>query len=352
MFAYVGSFTDTGRKARGNGINVFRVDTTTGDFTHVQHLGGLDNPSFLVLSRDERFLYAVHGDRDYATSFALDPASGEARLLNRAATGGLNGVRQDFDRSGRFMVVANYMGGNVGVLAVRADGSLGDHHDLLALSGDHGPHRTEQTRPLPHDVAFDPSRGFVLIPDKGLDAIFVLRFVTATGRLALHRKVTTRPGAGPRHIAFHPTLPVAYLCNELDSTMATYRWNAAAGELTPLQIVTSLPEDFFGANTTAEIAIGRDGRFVYCSNRGHDSIAIYAADPATGLLRMAGWEPSQGRDPRFIGRDPTGRFLYATNENGDNIVAFAIDSATGKLRATGHSVKLGSPVTIAFTSGI
>ncbi len=351
MFAYVGSFTDTQRKARGNGINVFRVDPATGDVTHVQHLGGLDNPSFLVLSRDERFLYAVHGDRDYATSFALDPASGAARLLNQATTGGKNGVRQDFSRGGNFMVVANYIAGNVAVLAVRGDGALGDHHDLLALSGEVGTHRTEQTRAHPHDVAFDPSHGFVMIPDKGLDAIFVLRFDDATGRLALHRKVPTRPGAGPRHIAFHPTLPVAYVCNELDSTMATYRWNAVEGELTPLQIVTSLPDDFFGANTTAEVAISKDGRFVYCSNRGHDSIAIYAADPASGRLRAIGWEPSQGRDPRFIGRDPTGRFLYATNENGDNVVAFTIDAASGKLRATGHSVKLGSPVTIAFTSG-
>ena len=133
--------------------------------------------------------------------------------------------------------------------------------------------------------------------------------------------------------------------------MATYRWNATAGELAPLQIVSSLPEDFFGANTTSEIAIARDGRFVYCSNRGHDSIAIYAVDSASGKLRAIGWESSQGRDPRFIGRDPTGRFLYATNENGDNVVAFAIDAATGKLRATGQSVALGSPVTIAFTSG-
>lgn len=348
MFAYVGSFTTANRKARGNGINVFRMDPATGAWTHVQHVGDLVNPSFLALSHDQRHLYAVHGDADYATSFSIDAASGHLAPLNRGATGGLNGVKQDFDSSGRFMVVANYIAGNVGVLAVRPDGSLADQHDLLRLEGPTGPHRTEQTKPHPHDVVFDPARRFVLIPDKGLDAVFVLRFDAATGRIALHDKVASRPGAGPRHAAFHPTLPVGYVCNELDSTVTAYRWEAAGGRLSPLQVVTSLPEDFFGANTTAEILVSPDGRFVYCSNRGHDSVAIYAVDPATGRLAVRGWESTQGRDPRFIGLDPSARFLYATNEQGDSIVTFAVDAASGRLAPTGQTIRLGSPVTIAF----
>lgn len=349
MFAYVGSFTTANRKARGNGINVYRVDPASGGWTHVQHVGDLVNPSFLALSHDQRFLYAVHGDVDYATAFALDSKTGHATLLNRGSTGGLNGVKQDFDRAGRFMVVANYIAGNVAVLAIKPDGSLADQHDLLTLTGELGTHRTEQTKPHPHDVVFDPSRRFVVIPDKGLDATFVLRFDEAAGRIALHGQVRARPGAGPRHAAFHPTLPAAYVCNELDSTVTTYRWDGEAGTLTPLQILTSLPADFFGANTTSELAISADGRFVYCSNRGHDSIAIYAVEPTSGRLTTVGWEKSQGRDPRFIGRDPSGRFLYATNEQGDTIVTFAIDAATGRLKPTGQVVALGSPVTIAFT---
>jgi 6-phosphogluconolactonase len=351
MFAYVGSFTTPDRNGRGNGINVFAVDRTSGAWSHVQTLDGLENPSFLVTSADRRFLYAVHGGRDFATAFALDPASGRATLLGTAATGGVNGVRQDFDSSGRFMVVANYIAGNVAVLRVGADGRLADYHDLLFLAGELGPHRIEQTRPHPHDVAFDPTRRFVVIPDKGLDALFVLRFEPDKGRIGLHRAVRTRPGAGPRHIAFHPTLPLAYVCNELDSSIGAYRWDAAEGELTPIQVVPSLPDDFFGANTTAELAFSADGRFLYCSNRGHDSVAIHAIDAASGRLTSVGWQPTQGRDPRFIGRDPTGRFLYATNENGDNVVGFAIDAATGGLTPTGMNIKLGSPVTIAFAGG-
>ncbi|MBL8703100.1 MAG: lactonase family protein [Alphaproteobacteria bacterium] len=349
MFAYVGSFTTANRKARGNGINVFRVDPATGTWTHVQHVGDLVNPSFLVLSHDRRFLYAVHGDVDYATAFALDPATGHARPIGRAATGGLNGVKQDFDRAGRFLVVANYIAGNVAVLAVKPDGALADQHDLLPLTGPLGTHRTEQTRPHPHDVVFDPARRFVLIPDKGLDTVFVLRFDDATGRIALHCQMRARPGAGPRHAAFHPALSVAYVCNELDSTVMACRWDAEAGTLAPLQVVASLPEDFVGANTTSELAISRDGRFVYCSNRGHDSIAIYAVDPASGRLAAVGWEKSQGRDPRYIGIEPNGRFLYAANEQGDSIVTFALDAASGRLTPTGQVIPLGSPVTIAFT---
>lgn len=351
MFAYVGSFTTPDRNGRGDGINVFKVDAATGGWTHVQRIGGLENPSFLVTSADQRFLYAVHGGRDFATAFSLDAGTGAATLIGTASTGGLNGVRQDFDRSGRFMVVANYIAGNVAVLAVGCDGRLADYHDLLYLAGELGPHRIEQTRPHPHDVAFDPTRGFVAIPDKGLDAVFVLRFEAEKGRLGLHRVVRTRPGAGPRHIAFHATLPFAYVCNELDSSVSAYRWDAKEGELTPIQVVPSLPDDFHGANTTAELAFSADGRFVYCSNRGHDSVAIYGIDASSGKLASVGWEPTQGRDPRFIGRDPTGRFLYATNENGDNVVGFTIDPKSGRLTPNGMNIKLGSPVTIAFAGG-
>jgi len=348
MFAYVGSFTTAQRKARGDGIHVYRADAATGALTHVQHVGDLVNPSFLVLSKDQRFLYSVHGDGDYATAFALDRASGQAKVLNRAATGGNNGVHQAIDPSGKFMVVANYASGTVAVLPIAPDGSLKDQHQLVELPGEPGPHRVEQAKSHPHQVVFDPSGRYVLVPDKGLDRVFVFRFDSIGGRLAAIEpdSVKSRPGAGPRHLAFHPRLPIVWVLNELDSTTATYKWDAERGTLTPIQVITTLPTDFTGYSTTAEIAVSADGRFVYCSNRGHDSVVAYAANATDGTLTNLGWTLTQGRGPRFIGLDPAGRFLQAANEQGDNIVTFRVDAGNGGLAPTGQVIKNASPVTI------
>jgi 6-phosphogluconolactonase len=350
MFAYVGSFTSARRKARGDGIHVYRADAAAGTWTHVQHVGDLENPSYLALSPDQRFLYSVHGDGDYATAFALDRETGLATLLNRASTGGSNGVRQAVDPTGRFLVVANYASGSVAVLAIAPDGSLADQHQLEALPGEPGPHPTEQKSSHPHDVVFDPSGRFVLVPDKGLDRIFVFRFDHANGRLAASEPgfVKTRPGAGPRHLAFHPTLAIAWVLNELDSTIATYRWNAERGTLAPIAVTNTLPPDFTGASTTAEIAVAPDGRHVYASNRGHDSVALYAADANDGRLTPIGWQLTQGCGPRFIGLDPAGRFLHAANEQSDTVVTFRVDAASGKLTPSGQVIANGSPVAIAF----
>ena len=347
----MGSFTTEKRKARGDGIHVYRADPSTGSWTHVQHIGDLSNPSFLALGPDQRFLYSVHGDGDYATAFALEPETGRAKLINRAATGGNNGVRQAVDPSGKYLLVANYASGSVAVLPIMPDGSLKDQQQLLALPGEPGPHKTQQPSSEPHDVVFDPSGRFVLVPDKGLDRVFVFRFEASNGRLtpAEPDSVKSRPGAGPRHLAFHPKLPIVWVLNELDSTTTTYRWDGERGSLTPLQVITTLPTDFTGYSTTAEIAVSADGRSVYCSNRGHDSVAIYRADATTGLLTPVGWQPTEGATPRFVGLDPTGRFLYAANENGDSIVTFAVEAQSGKLTPTGQVIKAGSPVTIVFT---
>ena len=351
MFAYVGSFTTVERKARGDGIHVYRADPASGAWTHVQHVGDLVNPSYLAVSRDERFLYCVHGDGDYASAFSLDRETGRAKLLNRAAAGGKNGVRQAVDPGGKFLIVANYASGSVAVLPIAPDGSLQDQHQLLDLPGEPGPHKIEQPGSHPHDVVFDPSGRFVLVPDKGLDRVFVFRFDAASGRLSPAETdcVKTRPGAGPRHLAFHPKLPVVWVLNELDSTVATCRWDAGRGALTPIQVVTTLPTDFTGSSTTAEIAVTPDGRFVYCSNRGHDSVAAYAADADDGSLTAIGWQLTQGRGPRFIGLDPAGWFLHAANEQGDAIVTFRVDAGSGLLAPTGQVIRNASPVAIVFT---
>jgi 6-phosphogluconolactonase len=350
LYAYVGCYTTARRYARGDGIHVYRVAPETGAWTHVQHMGDLVNPSFLVLRRDQRCLYAVHGDESYATSFAVDRNTGFLTLLNRVETGGRNGVHQAIDPSDRFMVVANYGTGNVSVLPLRPDGSLGEQVQVVPLPGLPGPNRIEQASSHPHQVVFDPSGKYVVVPDKGLDRIFIFSFDAVTGKLTPTEQgsAVARSGSGPRHAAFHPWLPVLFVLNEIGSSVATWYLEAEHGSLRPVQILPTLPADYTGENTAAEIVVSAGGRFVYCSNRSHDSIAIFAADPGTGLLTSIGWVPSRGRVPRFIGFDPSHRFLYAANEQADTVVSWLADSSTGRLTPTEQVVRNASPCAIAF----
>jgi 6-phosphogluconolactonase (cycloisomerase 2 family) len=350
LYACVGCYTTRERNARGDGIHVYRVNPESGAWSHAQHIGGLVNPSFLITGPNPRYVYASHGDENYATAFAVDPASGHLTRLNQAATGGGNGAHLAIDQRGRFIVVANYASGTVAVLPVRQDGSLADHIQLVKLEGQPGPHKTEQISSHPHHVVFDPSGRFVIVPDKGLDRVFVFRFDPASGKLtpAGQPSVASRPGYAPRHAAFHPTLPVVWVVNEISSMVTTYAWDAREGGLRPLQILPSLPQDFTGRNSLAEIVASGGGRFVYCSNRGHDSIAIFTADPKTGLLSPAGWMPTRGKTPRFIGLDPSHRFMYSTNEQSDTITSWRVDAATGKLSPTDQVIQNASPVTIAW----
>jgi 6-phosphogluconolactonase (cycloisomerase 2 family) len=352
VYAYAGCYTTARRYARGDGIHVYRVEAETGVWTHVQHVGNLVNPSFLVLRRDQRYLYAVHGDESYATSFSVDRHTGFLTLLNRVETGGRNGVHQAVDPSDKFMVVANYGTGNVSVLPVRPDGTLGDQVQLVPLPGLPGPNRIEQASSHPHHIVFDPSGKFVVVPDKGLDRIFIFSFDPATGRLTPTEQgsAVARSGSGPRHAAFHPTLPVLFVLNEIGSSIVTYYLEAEHGGLRPVEILPTLPSDYTGENTTAEIAVSAGGRFVYCSNRGHDSIAIFAADAGTGLLTSIGWVSSRGRVPRFIGFDPSHRFLYAANEQSDTVVSWLADSSTGRLTPTEQVIRNASPCTIVFAT--
>ncbi len=351
-FAYVGCYTTAQRNARGDGIHVYSVDASNGGWTHVQHIGDLVNPSYLTMRADRRCVCSVHGDESYVTSFAVDQQTGRLTLLNRAKSGGSNGVHSAFDASGRFLVVANYASGNVAVLPVASDGSLSDASQVAELQGEPGPHRVEQTSSHPHHVVFDPSGRYVIVPDKGLDRIFVFSFDAATGKLTptMQGSVGARAGSGPRHAAFHPTLGVLWVINELASTIATYSWDAEDGSLRPAQILPALPPDFTGESSGSEIAVSLEGRYVYYSNRGHDSVAIFSVDSGTGLLTPVGWESTGGRVPRFIGFGPSKEFLYAANEQGDTVVHWKADAATGRLTPIGEPVQNASPATIAFAT--
>lgn len=350
IYAYVGAFTTAQRKARGNGINVYQMDPDTGGWTHIHLLQTDENPSFLALDREQRFLYSVHADLDQISAYAIDKASGHLTALNKQPCGGKNPVHLSIDPSGRFIVTANYTAGTVGVVPIAKDGSLGVMTDMVALKGEAGPHRTQQSSSHPHNAVFDPAGRFIAVPDKGLDRIFVFRLDAGSGKLTANNppSVPTQPGAGPRHIAFHPTLPFAYVVNELGSTVATYRYDPESALFLPVQVIPSAPGSHTGENTGAEIAVDAPGHFVYASNRGHNSIGIFAIDPGSGTLRPAGWESTQGKTPRFFTLDPSGNFLYAGNEDTDTVVTFEIDRARGALRPTGQIVKVGSPVTIVF----
>ena len=351
MYAYVGCYTSKSRNGRGTGIGVHRMDEVSGAWAPVQIVPDLVNPSMLALDRSGRFLYSAHGgDEDYVTAFAIEESTGRLTRIGKQSTGGKNGVHLAVDATNRFLVVGNYASGTVAVLPIGADGSLGPLSDLVTLTGTPGPDPAQQASSHPHDVPFDRSGRFVVVPDKGFDKVFLFRLDTASGKLVEGRPaaVTARPGSAPRHADFHPTAPYAYVCNELDSTVTTYRFDPEGGVLEPLQVISTLPAGFTAKNTTAEIAVAPSGRFVYVSNRGHESIAIFAVDAASGRLSPTGWEPTQGEKPRFFALDPTGTFLYAANQESDTVVCFRVDRATGTLSATGHVTRTGSPSSIVF----
>src|SRR5258706_1419207 len=238
-FAYVGCYTTKQRNGRGEGISVYRIDAGTGSWTQMQLVKTADNPSWLTLDRNQRFLYAAHGDGEAVTALRVDEATGQLGLLGTQHARGKNGVRLGVDASNRFVVCANYASGTVAVLPINPDGSLVAGTDLAALPGKPGPHRTQQPYSQPHDVVFDPRDSFIVVPDKGLDATFVFSLDTAGGKLvpAVPPSVASRSGAGPRHAGFHPAKPYLYLLNELDSTLTTYRFDGERGALAPLQVI-------------------------------------------------------------------------------------------------------------------
>jgi 6-phosphogluconolactonase (cycloisomerase 2 family) len=357
MFAYVGGYTTPDRNGRGDGIHVYRIDSPGADWVHTQHVPDLANPSLFTLRADSSVLFSVHGGRDHVTAFTIHPQSGLLTVLSRMPSQGNNPVDAALDAAGRNLVVANYGSGTVAVMSLAPDGRLRPVHQLYTLPGTPGPDPVQQTASHPHAVIFDPSFNYVIVPDKGFDCTFVFHFDAESGRIepTAQGPVASRPGAAPRHCIFHPSLPILYVNNELDSTVTAYQWNAANGALTEAQIVSTLPQGHEGPqghqgkNTTAEIAVAADGRFLYVSNRGRDDIAL-AAIAADGSLSLRGHTPTGGLRPRFFTLDPTGDFLFAANQDSDDITGFRVNKATGELAATGQRIAVGSPSAITFVA--
>lgn len=348
MYAYVGSRTTRERNARGEGISVFRVDPETAALQRIQLLGGLENPSFLTLNARGDRLYAVHGDTTCVSAYAIDGVSGMLTALNTEQTQGKNPVDLALDPSGKFLIVCNHIGASMAVLPIAEDGSLLPLVQLVPVEGTAGPHRVEQPHAKPHACPFSPDGRYVVVPDKGADRVLSFRF--DEGRLSVPPiEVAARETSGPRHIAFHSSAQFAYCVNELDSTVTAYRYDAQTGSLSPLQILSTLPSTFTGNSRAAEIMVSDDGRYVYASNRGHDSIAAFRIDAATGMLTWIDAYSSGGRTPRYMTFLPGGRFMYALNEDSDSIVTMQVDAATGELAQTGDGVTAGSPVCMVFS---
>jgi 6-phosphogluconolactonase len=350
MFAYVGGYTTPDRDGRGDGINVFRVDPRHGGWSHLQHVGGLENPSLFTLNRAGTRFYSVHGGRNLVSAFAIDTSTGALTFLNQIDCQGNNPVDSALDPSERFLVVANYGTGSVAVLPIDADGRLLAPSQIVPLVGTPGPDAQQQTSSHPHGVTFDPSGKFVIIPDKGFDRTFLFSF--SNGRLTPTAQgfVASRPGAAPRHATFHPNLPMLYVNNELDSTVTMFDWDPTTGQATQRQVTSTIPGGVDVRNTTAEIAASRCGRYVYVSNRGEDSVVQFAVEPDTGVLTFAGAVRSGGRTPRFFTLGPDDLHAFVANQDSDEIAVFDIDQRSGNLIATALRIGAGSPSAISFVT--
>jgi 6-phosphogluconolactonase len=348
MFAYVGGYTTPDRDGRGDGIHVFWLNEQGDVWTEIQHVSGLENPSLFTLRRDHSVLYTVHGGRSLISAFSIDPVSFQLTLLNQMDCLGTNPVDTALDPTERFLVVANYGSGSVAVMPLEPDGKLSPVDQLVTLTGSPGPDLAHQSSSHPHAVIFDPSGRFVVVPDKGFDKTFFFRFDAGKLIPTGQQSIASKAGAAPRHTAFHPSLPVLYVNNELDSTVTVFNWNIESGHVSEAQIVSTIPEGFDERNTTAEIAASPCGRFLYVSNRGQDSVVLFNVNQSSGQLTFMGHTPSGGRRPRFFALDAKAERIYVANQDSDDITGFRIDPITGVLAPMGIVARLGSPSAISF----
>jgi 6-phosphogluconolactonase len=348
---YFGTYT------RGKDKGIFRaeLDLATGKLSAVEPAGEAVNPSFLAIHPNRRFLYAVSevatvdGKRGGGVSaFAIDPATGNLTLLNQESSGGAGPCHLVVDPAGKNVLVANYGGGSTACLPLGEDGRVKASSSFQQHQGKSvNPKR--QGEPHAHSVNLDPSGRFAFVADLGLDKVLVYK-LDADGKLTANEPpaAAVAPGSGPRHFAFHPTGRYAYVINELANTVTAFAYNPQDGVLKEVQTITTLPEGFTGTSYTAEVQVHPSGKFVYGSNRGHDSIAIFSVDADTGKLTAVGHEPIQGKTPRNFGIDPTGAYLLAAGQDSNSVVVFRIDPQTGKLTATGSKVDVPSPVCVKF----
>ena len=352
---YIGTYTDTPGKSKG--IYVLELDPATGLLTPLGVAAETINPTFLDLSPDRRFLYAANEIGNFenksagaVSAFAIDDATGKLTLLNQTSTRGDGPCHVVLDKKGRHALVANYGGGSVAVLPIDKDGKLGEAAAFVQHQGRSiNPQR--QGEPHAHCVALDKDNHFAFVCDLGLDKVMIYRFDPKKGTLTPNEAApfsSVQAGAGPRHMVFSRDDRYAYVINELKPLITVFAYDARSGALKELQTIRDLPEDFKGENSGAEIELHPSGRFLYASNRGHDSIAVFAVDPKKGTLTLVQHQSTQGKTPRNFGIDPTGKYLLAANQDSNNVVVFQIDETDGRLKPTGCNLKMPAPVCVKF----
>ena len=345
---YVG--TNVGAEQE-NTIFLYRLSPATGALTRVSAQRGGASPTYLTLDASRRRLYAVSETETFrgaksggVSAFAVDPATGGLTLLNQQPSNGASPCYISLDRTGKVALLANYMSGNVSLLPLTPDGQLAPATATNQHVGT-GPHKN-QNAPHAHCLIADPADAFAFAVDLGTDKVYGYRLTPATGQLVpmAEPAFVTRPGAGPRHLVFHPNGQRAFLINELNSTVTALAYDAAAGRFRELQTVSALPAGYTGANSCADIHVSADGRFLYASNRGHNSIAVFAIAASSGNLTPVQDVDTQGQTPRNFTLDPSGRLLLVANQNSNNIVTFRVDPKTGRLTPTGQTTEVPSPM--------
>ncbi len=350
--AYIGTYTG----AKSKGIYVSRFDPKTGALSPVELAAETPSPSFLAVAPNHKFLYAVNEVSTYGgkpagavSAFAIDPASGKLTLVNQQTSGGPGPCHLSLDPSGKNVLVANYGGGSFEVLPLLKDGGLDAPSTFIQQHGS-GLNPQRQEAPHAHFIAPDPTGKRILACDLGLDKVFIYDFDRKKGLLTPHSTpfVQVLPGSGPRHFAIGKGGRFVYVVNELNSTVAVLKYDAGKGDAELIQSIPTLPADFTGRSSCAEIAVHPNGKFVYASNRGHDSLAIYAISPTDGKLTLAGHQSTLGKEPRNFEIHPSGEWLIAANQNSDTLAVFRVNRDSGLLTAAGPLVAAGAPVCVQF----
>ncbi len=347
FFLYIGAYTE----GEEEGIYVYEFDATNGELKYLSTAKGVVNPSYLAIHPKKNLLIAVNEVGDYegkksgsVSSFAINP-NGSLRPLNKVASGGADPCYVSIDKSAGWALVANYSGGNISIFPIAKDGTLKPYSDLKQHHGSENVN-DRQSKPHAHALVLSPKGDFALAVDLGIDKVKSYKIDKNNGKLnnieASDLKLAQ--GAGPRHLAFHPNKKLAFVISELNSTITSCTYDAKSGKLSSVMTVNALPEDFSGESYCADIHVSPDGKFLYGSNRGHNSIVIYKIDQKTGELTYVEHHSVNGDWPRNFTIDPTGRFLLVANQKSNNVVVFKLDAETGKLRANGVEIEISKPV--------
>ena len=353
--AFVGTYTS---KTTSKGIYACHFDAEKGQLTPIGVAAETADPSFLAVDPGGKYLYAVNGIGNFnggvsgaVSAFAIHAKTGTLTFLNQVPTRGAGPCYVSLDKNGSFVLVANYDSGSIASFPVHEDGSLGTTSGFVQHSGS-GPNKERQEGPHAHWIGTSPDNRFALAVDLGLDQVIVYGFDSSKGIFTplLSGFAKVKPGAGPRHLAFHPSGRFAYVLSEMDSSVTVFSYQAKNGAFSSLETISALPKDYSGSREAAEIAVHPSGKFLYTSNRGHDSIAVFAIDEKKGTLKSLGQVLTGGKTPRHFAIDPTGAYLLAENQESNNIVIFHIDPLTGSLTPTGQTVDAPSPVCITFVA--